>query len=934
MNRIIFLIISTVVISSTLNAQIKGTYLDSLYRIYYEKTRTQQLHPGYTWYNMREDVRSTTGTSSREYAYVLQKIAYYQLFAGNIDSVNYYMPKVFAIAKSYNDNALYGMCSFTAGVLNFLNSDMAVAEQLLKEAASYLIQANDPFYYKDLADINGFFGRINRYYNNPEKAVLFFRLQLQAYEELKEYGSISSPLTNLAGIYYMKHQYDSSMVLSKKAIDLMKQYPPDDIGNYSNALNILAGTYRDLGDYSSALPYARESLEILQLAGEENQLIAPMLAKSYLNLGDLYFRTGELSEAKKMYDAGMKKLQAIPSEKFPGYTEGLLNASLFYAETGRYDISDTLIQSAVKLDKDQIEYLLPTLSELEMIGYIDVFSRDYKALAFTFIKRKDIPKSALAELVNLRLQAKGVVLYSLAGLKKRIAERSDRDLLKQYETWLDLRQRVTNMNFYFLELGFDPSNANAGETLVDENPGLVDSSMVITKTNELEKSLTFKSGVSQDISDYLNYTWEDIKFSLGSGEAAIEFLYYNSPFDNDTNYYYSAFLIRKDSEKPVFVNLCTKDKIFEILSVPAADDNSYVKSSAQSSRLYNLVWEPLEKYLDGIKTVYFSSTGLLNKVSFDILQAPAGGMLMDKYSMYQVNSLNEAGKKSDPLTADTELSIALFGGFVYDADYSSWYASAMKYRSSSSNEVISFDKITESDNALISSETDSKITKWKYLPGTREEVENIAKLFKEKNYKVYLYEDTAAVEEAFMDLSYRKAPGIIHLATHGFSLSNLSGDEKNKLSGMGKNNSFVVSPDPTMRTGLIFSGGNKKWMGCGNMPGGIDDGVLTALEITDLDLTKTQLVVLSACETGLGDIDDMEGVFGLQRAFKQAGVKNIIVSLWKVPDAATKLFMTYFYENLLSGITTREAFENAQKKMRKMYTDDPFSWASFILIGS
>ncbi|MBC7587179.1 MAG: CHAT domain-containing protein, partial [Chitinophagaceae bacterium] len=109
-----------------------------------------------------------------------------------------------------------------------------------------------------------------------------------------------------------------------------------------------------------------------------------------------------------------------------------------------------------------------------------------------------------------------------------------------------------------------------------------------------------------------------------------------------------------------------------------------------------------------------------------------------------------------------------------------------------------------------------------------------------------------------------------------------------------------------------------------------EDGIATAYEIAQLNLSNTQLVVLSACETALGDLQGTEGVFGLQRAFKIAGVKNLIVSLWQVPDKETAELMTIFYGKLLTGITVREAFYKTQKEMRSKYA--PYSWAAFVLI--
>ena len=144
-------------------------------------------------------------------------------------------------------------------------------------------------------------------------------------------------------------------------------------------------------------------------------------------------------------------------------------------------------------------------------------------------------------------------------------------------------------------------------------------------------------------------------------------------------------------------------------------------------------------------------------------------------------------------------------------------------------------------------------------------------------------------------------------------------------------NPYRFNEDPLIRSGLILSGANKAWLG-ESPPKGQEDGILTAYEISHLDLTDTELVVLSACETGLGDIDGTEGVYGLQRGFKLAGVKYIIMSLWKVPDHETQELMVLFYKKWLEGgLEIPEAFRAAQQEMRKKYEHEPEKWAGFVL---
>jgi len=220
---------------------------------------------------------------------------------------------------------------------------------------------------------------------------------------------------------------------------------------------------------------------------------------------------------------------------------------------------------------------------------------------------------------------------------------------------------------------------------------------------------------------------------------------------------------------------------------------------------------------------------------------------------------------------------------------------------------------------------------WTFLPGTEDEVEQIGEYLTERQLPHKLYMRTAGNEESFKQLS-GTATGIIHLATHGYFLEDLERDYDREVMeriGGGSRGSKVFE-NPLLRSGLLLSGSNRAWTG-EDVIEGIEDGILTADEISQMNLIKTQLVVLSACETGLGEAKTSEGVFGLQRAFKLAGVETLIMSLWTVPDDATADLMIAFYELWLSGKTKSQAFAEAQRQVREKYKE-PYHWAGFVMM--
>ena len=223
-----------------------------------------------------------------------------------------------------------------------------------------------------------------------------------------------------------------------------------------------------------------------------------------------------------------------------------------------------------------------------------------------------------------------------------------------------------------------------------------------------------------------------------------------------------------------------------------------------------------------------------------------------------------------------------------------------------------------------------------YLPETKTEVEGIKQSFDSQQHSSDIHIGSDATETSVKALSAH-CPKILHIATHGFYFTDTPATHRQKFRFMGQEDFRSVADLEDMaltRSGLLMAGANGT-LKRNDPPAGVDDGVLTAQEISRLDLRGLDLVVLSACKTGLGDLNQGEGVFGLQRGFKKAGVQTIVMSLWEVADEATQLLMSAFYHNLLQGQSKRDAFHNAQTSLRQ-YGDKSFDhpqfWAAFILL--
>jgi CHAT domain-containing protein len=304
--------------------------------------------------------------------------------------------------------------------------------------------------------------------------------------------------------------------------------------------------------------------------------------------------------------------------------------------------------------------------------------------------------------------------------------------------------------------------------------------------------------------------------------------------------------------------------------------------------------------------VYISPSGLLHKISFPAIAKEQDIYLCDAYDIEiksTTGKIASGGAVETIYESSRPTTATIFGGINYDTDSTSYQG-------------------------------------WTYLEGTKTETQKIDKILKKGKVEVSYFTNTNATEGEFKQLASNS--NILHIATHGFFYPDpkdvvLESDTMEVVEditfrggsrGFGVN-SFVENYNPLMRSGLVFAGANDVWSKQ-NKTDSIDDGVLTAQEVSNIDMRKTDLVVMSACETGLGDIKGSEGVYGLQRAFKMAGVNYMIMSLWQVPDKETEEFMTKFYKKLIKKNNIKQAFAETQKEMRKKY--DPYFWAAFVLV--
>ena len=431
---------------------------------------------------------------------------------------------------------------------------------------------------------------------------------------------------------------------------------------------------------------------------------------------------------------------------------------------------------------------------------------------------------------------------------------------------------------------------------------------IIEEMKSLKREHVFSSAMDKEGNDYLSfnqsiesrleknlkeslgglfYSFSDIQEALYDNECAVEFVKAPSlDFGEDV---YKAVILRHGYELPIMITLGESSNINQLFI-------------SRSPSLYEIVWKPLEEYIYPGDIVFFSTDGILSLVNIGSLENSEGERVSDYYDIRQCVSTKTILDYFSPVEHH---SIALFGGMDYDESPS---------EQSHNNGV----------TAYRSPSNPYANQPFEFLSGTEKEVSTINISAKRHGLQSKAYIESNGTEYNFKDLTGGNY-SIIHIATHGFyydaqSTKNYTFFEK-----------MEVNDNPLNRCGLLFSGGNKAWKG-ESIPDNAEDGILLGSEIARMDLSNTDLVVLSACNTGLGDISE-EGVSGLQMAFKRAGVKSILMTLGKVDDEATAFFMNLFYDNLFSGKDKHSAYESAIRSMRESEKyREPKYWAQFVLI--
>ena len=766
---------------------------------------------------------------------------------------------------------------------------------------------------KNLAFANSLNSLANFYddLGDYSKAETLCQQALKIQKELlgENHPDFAKSLNSLAGIYLSQEKFTDSELLYKEVIKIAKKNFGETHPDYANPINNLGWLYLTMKKYDQAEPYFIQALKIWKDNFGENNI---SYTTSLSSLAVIYTNIENYIKANQMFEQILKINTEILGKNHPQTNSSLYSLAVVNLNSNNYSKGIPLYFEAYNTSKKDIVNKFTYLSEKDRYFYWSskesIYNVTYPSMAYRYRQKNDI----LSFAYDNALFTKGLLLNTSLQIQNSVLQSGDSALIKIYENLRGLK-RIINL------LQSNPL-AQQGDLSVME-----------AQADSLDKVLTQKSQLYKRSQFNMQGKWTDVQKSLKYNEVAIEFIsfknYSNKALFTDS-IMYCALVLKKDSKYPEMIPLFEEKQLDSLFVKSVTDVNQLYtyrvtnlrKDSVENklnygSKLYNLVWKPLDASLKNMKTVYYAPSGKLNQVAFAAIPVDSTVLLSDKYNLHQVTSTRQVIKNTNATNKVQDAT--LFGGIQYELD---------------TKQLAQVQNIITETNyrSVFVADSTQRSGTFSYLKGTDDEVKGIANEFKQKGLTDQLFTGAIASETAFKKLSGTNTD-IIHIATHGFYLPvEETKREDFRFMGLDNERRNVVMKNPLLRSGLAFAGANRAWRG-DSIPDNWEDGILTAHEISQINLTNTELVVLSACETGLGDNGGSEGVFGLQRAFKMAGVQTLIMSLWKVPDTQTSQLMQGFYKYWLGGMTKHDAFKKAQNEVRKA-NPNPYYWAAFVMV--
>ena len=799
---------------------------------------------------------------------------------GRYQQAESYTLKALSIRRDkLNDQAGYGASLNNLAVLYKDQGMYNESEELYKKAKKIIknTSGENSTQYAIVLNNNAMLFQVIGRYQQSEKLMLQ-AIDIAGVQLKKKSSNYIRLYMNLALLYQLMDKLDDAEKIYLEALQIQEKRIGHNHPDYAVLLRNLASLYQVKGEYSKVESYLIKAKAIYKSKfGPQNALYA----KTCFELATYYQYTNNIAKAEPLLIESKNIQNKILNKHHPDYVSTLENMAILKWQKKDFPGAVKFYKQVMDEYIYQINTYFPPMSENEKSAFWNQihpkFLRYYSFVLETIENQPELT----ADLYNYHIATKALLLNSTNKVKHQILNSNDQELIHLYKEWIDLKKYLARL--YTLteeELHKEKINIDSVEYLA----------------NKKEKELSIQSNLFAEGYQTKSTDYQQIASTLQNNEAAIEIIripkYHYLKTDTTLNY--AILILNKNSETPELVSL-VNGKLLE--EKHFRDYIRNMQRGAKTNQFYDIFWDKAELSTQDFSKLYVSLDGVYNHINLNTLQNNQGEFLFDQKEIVYVPNTKELVTIKQNLENRLKLQTkqaVLFGNPNFAKD-------------------LNWDLVTEMPLAE--------------LPGTKIEIEKIDQILRNNQWSTYSYLSDNASEQEIKKLNN---PPIVHIATHGFFLSNVK-KSKEKIFGIEMEK---AKENPLLRSGLMFTGADNTIQQIGNPENkSSDDGILNAYEAMLLKLNNTELVVLSACETGLGEIVNGEGVYGLQRAFQIAGSKSIMMSLWQVSDEVTQLLMTKFYQNYIASGNKLEAFKQAQRDIKEKYPA-PFYWGAFILMNN
>jgi len=854
------------------------------------------------------------GSQHPEYAGTLNNLAALYESAGRYPETEALLQQAAAIYKRAKMGPEYVTCLNNLAAVYESMGRFAEAEPAYQAALAFRKQelgVQHPDYVTSVNNLAYLYTNMGRYAEAEplQQEVVALRKQQQGAQS----PVYAMALDNLGVLYRSMGRYEEAEPMLTQALAITKARLGAQHPQYATVLNDLGVLHQVAGRYTQAEPLFREAMAIKrQQLGEQH----PQYAVSVSSLAGVYAAMGRYADAEPLFQSALAIRKAQLGEQHPLYAKSLKDLAGLYALTGRLALAEQTSAQGIDIVLAHLRSTFAGLSERERQQFLaTVFSstEQYHTLLAQLAAQSPAP-AATARAYNHVLQTKGLLLQATAALERQVKASGDTALLRTFARWQATKRQL--------------ATARSLPLKQQQERGLLPAALD-AQANELEKALASRAGVFGRGLGLPTATWHQVQQALQPGEAAVELVRYRWFRRGFTDSIcYSAYVVVPGSPAPQLVVLRNGNALEQeglrsyaaLTHAPTLSGRGTlgalpVVPGASAQALYTAFWQPVAAALPpGTRTVYLSADGAYQQLNLATLQNPATGC-----DALEETDFRLLGSTRDLVAATTPAATSLAETVLVGAPTYRVPAAPVALAAAGSAAAVS-----PARSAYTRSEQWLPATEVPPLPGTAQELAGLDTLLALAHWPHRQLSGTGATEEAVRDVH---RPRVLHIATHGFFLP-----AARRPAGLDKPSpaELAAATDPMLRAGLLLAGVSN-FRDATDKPA-TEDGILTAYEASLLDLQGTELVVLSACETGLGQVQAGEGVYGLQRGFTVAGARSILMSLWKVDDAVTRELMVGFYKNWLGGNSKRAALLAAQQQVRRRHPE-PYYWGGFVLVG-